>query len=352
MAEKVLIVRRPDDMHLHLRDDRILEGVLPFTSQNFGRAIIMPNLVPPITSCEMAFSYRERILKALPEGQKFEPLMTLYLTETSEIEDIRNGVKSGLVHALKLYPAGATTNSFQGVRNFENIYPILEVLVESNVPLLVHGEIVDNEVDIFDRERVFIEKILDPLIEKFPLLRVVLEHVTTLDGVNFIKQSKSNVFGTITAHHLALNRNDLFRGGINPHNYCLPVLKREEHRMALLSAAVSGDRKFFLGTDSAPHFKEAKESSCGCAGIFSAINALSVVTTLFENEGSLSNLEKFISLNGCEFYGLQPNKNCLSLTKKSKPIKFPQYIKIGSSTVKVFDPGFDLYWFAEPLIEK
>ena len=338
-------IKQPDDMHLHLRDGEVLRSILKYSIHDFGRAIIMPNVVPPITSAAMAKIYRNQILAALPIGHPFEPLMTLYLTDSTDEKELRLGVKEGILSAVKLYPAGATTNSELGITKIENAFPIFETLVELNIPLLVHGEIVDSEVDIFDRERVFIERILIPLRKNFPELRVVLEHVTTSDGVNYVKEASSNLFATITPHHLALNRNDIFRGGINPHNYCLPILKRESHRLTLLEAATSGDSRFFLGTDSAPHTLNHKESSCGCAGIFNAPNTLGVLASLFEEKGALNNLESFTSINGCGFYNLQASAKKITLTKGATPVSYPNFVDTPSGKIKVFKPGFDVFWF-------
>ena len=338
-------IKQPDDMHLHLRDGEVLRSILKYSIHDFGRAIIMPNVVPPITSAAMAKIYRNQILAALPIGHPFEPLMTLYLTDSTDEKELRLGVKEGVLSAVKLYPAGATTNSELGITKIENAFPIFETLVELNIPLLVHGEIVDSKVDIFDRERVFIEHILIPLRKNFPELRVVLEHVTTSDGVNYVKEASSNLFATITPHHLALNRNDIFRGGINPHNYCLPILKRESHRLTLLEAATSGDSRFFLGTDSAPHTLNHKESSCGCAGIFNAPNTLGVLASLFEERGALNNLESFTSINGCGFYNLQTSSKKITLTKGATPVSYPNFVDTPSGKIKVFEPGFDVFWF-------
>ncbi|WP_068083528.1 dihydroorotase [Polycladidibacter stylochi] len=341
-----LTLRRPDDWHLHLRDDEMLKGILPSTSENFGRAIIMPNLVPPVVSAKDAKAYRERIMAALPEGHDFTPLMTLYLTETTDPQDVAEAAKSGLISAVKLYPAGATTNSQSGVRDFENVSNVLEKMAEIGLPLCVHGEVTDADVDIFDREAVFIDRILDPMRKRFPQLKVVMEHITTKDGVDYAKSGGDNLAATITTHHLIINRNDILVGGIKPHFYCLPVAKREEHRLALVAAATSGSPRFFLGTDSAPHRDERKVCGCGCAGIFTAINTMSCLAHVFENEGALDQLEAFTSLNGPAFYGMAANERTIELVKCDAPVEFPSHIHTGDGSVTVFDPGFPLHWKA------
>nr|WP_321456055.1 dihydroorotase [uncultured Cohaesibacter sp.] len=337
-------VRRPDDWHLHLRDGDMLRAVLPQTSAHFGRAIIMPNLVPPVVKTADAEAYRERILTALPEGHKFEPLMTLYLTETTDPADVELGAKSGLIKALKLYPAGATTNSQSGVRNIEAVYPVLEKMSEIDVPLCVHGEVTDADIDIFDREAVFIERVLLPIRERFPSLRIIMEHVTTEDGVDFVKSAGENTAATITTHHLIINRNAILVGGIKPHYFCLPVAKREKHRLALRAAATSGDARFFLGTDSAPHPRSAKECSCGCAGVFNASNTINCLAHVFEEEGALDKLEAFMSLNGPAFYGLPANEERIRLFKGDEPWVCEDKIVVSGDEVVVFDPGFPLFW--------
>ncbi len=345
--KRKMTIARPDDWHLHLRDGATLRAVLPFTSANFARAIIMPNLVPPVVTSSDALSYRNRILDALPGGHKFEPLMTLYLTESTDPADLTEGVQSGLVKAVKLYPAGATTNSESGVRNIENVYPVLERMVDLKLPLLCHGEVTDPAVDIFDREAVFIERVLDPLRRNFPELRVVMEHLTTGDGVDYVRSQPENLAATITCHHLIINRNALFAGGIRPDYYCLPIAKREHHRRALVAAATSGDKQFFLGTDSAPHPSSDKYTACGCAGIFTSINALSCLAHIFEDENALQHLEAFISLNGPEFYKLPPNHEYITLFKSSRALALPSAINTETDRITVFDPGFELFWQAE-----
>jgi len=339
-----LTIRRPDDWHLHLRDGAMLAGVTPETARHFGRAIIMPNLVPPVVRGDDAKAYRERIMAALPDGAGFEPLMTLYLTETTDPDDVAAAAASGLVKAVKLYPAGATTNSSSGVRDFDKVVPVLERMAEIGLPLCVHGEVTDSDIDIFDREAVFIDRVLDPLRNRISGLRVVMEHVTTSQGVDYVRANEKNLAATITTHHLIINRNHILAGGIRPHYYCLPVAKRESHRLALRTAATSGDRRYFLGTDSAPHADPAKESGCGCAGIFSATNTMSCLAHVFEEEDALDRLEAYVSLNGPEFYRLAPNEATITLEKQAEPVSYPEKIETGDGTVTVFDPGFPLYW--------
>jgi dihydroorotase len=339
-----LTIRRPDDWHLHLRDGDMLKGVLPYTSRHFARAIIMPNLVPPVVTTADAVAYRERIMGSLLEGHSFEPLMTLYLTESTDPDDVEAGAKSGLVKAVKLYPAGATTNSASGVRNFENAMPVLERMAKIGLPLCVHGEVTNPDVDIFDREAVFIETVLDPIRKRLPELKVTMEHVTTSDGVDYIKESTKNLAGTITTHHLIINRNAILAGAIRPHYYCLPVAKRESHRQALRKAVTSGNPKFFLGTDSAPHVDPLKECACGCAGCFTSINTLSCLAHVFEQEGALDRLEAFVSLNGPAWYGLPVNEERIRLTKKTEALAYPAKIETGAGPVTVFDPMFEMFW--------
>ena len=336
-----LTIRRPDDWHLHLRDGDMLKAVAPVTAAHFGRAIIMPNLVPPVRNVEDALAYRGRIEAALPEGADFTPLMTLYLTDDTTPEDIR--AAHGTVTAVKLYPAGATTNSASGVTNVDNVIPVLETMAEIGLPLCVHGEVTHAHVDIFDREAAFIETVLDPLRTRVPGLKVIFEHITTSDGVDYVRSGGDTIGATITVHHLVINRNNLLVGGIRPHYYCLPVAKREEHRQALVAAATSGEADFFLGTDSAPHPDHDKETACGCAGCFTAMNAMSILAHVFENEGALDKLEAFTSLNGPAFYGLPANEATLTLTKGAT-ITLPKTIPAGDASVTIFDPGFDLHW--------
>ena len=339
-----ITIPRPDDWHLHLRDGAMLEGVIGHSAAHFARAIIMPNLVPPVVTHAQATAYRDRIMAALPEGSNFEPLMVLYLTETTDPDDVEAAAKSGLVKSLKLYPAGATTNSDSGVRDFDKVIPVLERMAAIGLPLCVHGEVTNAEVDIFDREAVFIETVLDPLRKRVPGLRVVMEHVTTEDGVQYVKSNEKDLVATITTHHLIINRNHILAGGIRPHYYCLPVAKREKHRLALRQAATSGDHRFFLGTDSAPHPTDLKENACGCAGCYTSINTMSLLAHVFEEEGRLDNLEKFASKNGPAFYKLPENQEKLTLVKQAEPVTYPKSFETGAGNVTVFDPGFDLFW--------
>ncbi|WP_036303862.1 dihydroorotase [Methylotenera sp. L2L1] len=312
-----LTIARPDDWHLHLRDGGALKAVLPDTARQFARAIVMPNLRPPVTTTALAIEYRERILNALPVGASFEPLMTLYLTDKTTAEEVERAKASGIVHGVKLYPAGATTNSDSGVTNLGHCVKALEAMEKLGMPLLTHAEVTDSDVDVFDRERVFIERNMIPLLNRFPNLRVVFEHITTQDAADFVSQAPSNVAATITAHHLLMNRNDMFKGGIQPHHYCLPILKREEHRVALVKAATSGNPKFFLGTDSAPHARHTKEAACGCAGMYTAHTAMELYAEAFEAAGALDKLEAFASFYGADFYGLARNAEQVTLVKQS-----------------------------------
>ncbi|GAA4763571.1 dihydroorotase [Stakelama sediminis] len=314
MTER-LTIRRPDDWHVHLRDGAMLETVARYTARQFGRAIVMPNLAPPVTSVEAATAYRERILAALPEGSDFTPLMTCYLTDRADGGNIVDGYRQGVFAACKLYPANATTNSAAGVTDIRNLYPVLEAMQAAGMPLLIHGEVTSRDIDIFDREAVFIERTLSGLVRDFPALKVVLEHITTADAADFVTAQGPNVAATITPHHLHINRNALFEGGLRPHAYCLPVAKRERHRLAVRRAATSGSPKFFLGTDSAPHTHEAKESACGCAGIFNAPYALESYAMAFEEDGVLDRLEGFASEHGPRFYGLPLNEGTVTLER-------------------------------------
>jgi dihydroorotase len=341
-----LTIARPDDWHLHLRDGAMLNAVLPETARHFGRAIIMPNLVPPVVTGAQAVAYRDRILAALPADMMFEPLMTLYLTEDTDPADVAAAHASGLIKAVKLYPAGATTNSASGVGNFDKVRPILEKMAEIGLPLCVHGEVTDADIDIFDREAVFIDRVLDPIRKSTPGLRVVMEHITTADGVDYVKSNNQDLAATITTHHLIINRNHILVGGIKPHYYCLPIAKRETHRQALLAAATSGDTRFFLGTDSAPHTDPNKESACGCAGCFTATNTMSLLAHVFEQHNALDRLERFTSRNGPEFYRLPVNSDSLTLTKHDQPVSFPTKIDTPDGPVTVFDPGFPVHWSA------
>ncbi|MFZ5502680.1 MAG: dihydroorotase [Pseudomonadota bacterium] len=311
-----LTLTRPDDWHLHLRDDALMRSVLPDTARQFARAIIMPNLRPPVTTTEQATAYRARILAALPQGMKFEPLMTLYLTDNTPADEIKKAKASGVVHAVKLYPAGATTNSDAGVTDIRKAYPALEEMQRCGMPLLVHGEVTDADIDIFDREAVFIDCVLQPLLKDLPNLRVVFEHITTQDAAQFVAEAPDNIAATLTAHHLLYNRNAMLVGGIRPHYYCLPVLKRETHREALLKAATGGSKKFFLGTDSAPHAQHTKENACGCAGCYTAHAAMELYAEAFEQLGALDKLEGFASFYGADFYGLPRNTDTITLRKE------------------------------------
>ena len=341
---QTLTLRRPDDWHLHLRDGAMLSAVAPESARHFGRAIIMPNLVPPVVTGAQAAAYRDRILAALPEGADFKPLMTLYLTEDTDPDDLAAAHASGLITAVKLYPAGATTNSNSGVRNFDNVRPVLERMAEIGCPLCVHGEVTAPEIDIFDREAVFIDTVLDPIRRATPGLRVVMEHITTKQGVDYARAGGTDLGATITTHHLIINRNHILVGGIKPHYYCLPVAKREEHRLALREAATSGEATFFLGTDSAPHTDALKEQACGCAGCFTATNTMSLLAHVFDEDGALDRLESFTSLNGPAFYGLPANETTLTLTRQDTPVTYPSKIDSGDGPVTVFDPGFPVHW--------
>ncbi|WP_299826977.1 dihydroorotase [uncultured Roseobacter sp.] len=339
---QTLTLRRPDDWHLHLRDGAMLEAVLPATARHFARAIIMPNLVPPVVTGAQASAYHDRIRAALPEGMDFTPLMTLYLTEDTDPADVAAAHASGLVHAVKLYPAGATTNSASGVSNFDNVRTVLEKMAEIGLPLCVHGEVTDADIDIFDREAVFIDRVLDPIRRATPSLRVVMEHITTRNAVDYARAQDDSLGATITTHHLVINRNHILAGGIRPHYYCLPVAKREEHRLALRAAATSGDARFFLGTDSAPHTDANKLLPCGCAGCFTAPNTLSILAHVFEEEDALDQLEAFASLNGPAFYRLPVNTDTITLEKSGAT--YPPHIETADGPVTVFDPGFPLAW--------
>ena len=337
-----LTLTQPDDWHLHVRDGAALASVVPHSARQFGRAIIMPNLQPPVTTTTQALAYRERILSAVPAGIDFTPLMTLYLTDNTTPDDIHEAQASGLVHAVKLYPAGATTHSDAGVTDISKTYAVLEVMEQQGIPLLVHAEVTDARVDVFDREKAFIDQHLEPLTVRFPALKVVLEHVTTREGIEFVVHAADNVAATLTAHHLLLNRNAMFKGGLQPHAYCLPVLKRETHRQALLEAAISGKRKFFLGTDSAPHARNRKETACGCAGIYTAHAALELYARIFEEAGSLDKLEAFASHFGADFYGLPRNTTTITLEKTDWQVadSYP----LGDSAVVPLFAGETLHW--------
>ncbi len=343
MVKEINIIR-PDDWHLHLRDGALLRSVLPESTRHFNRALIMPNLVPPVVNSQDAIAYKQRILNAMPEGATFEPKMTFYLTENTDPKDLTSAFESDLITSVKLYPVGATTNSESGVKNFDNIHKILERMTEIGCPLCVHGEVTDEDVDIFDREAVFIERILDPIRQKFPNLKIVLEHITTIDGVEYVKSAEHNLAATITAHHLFLNRNHIFMSGIRPHYYCLPIAKREKHRLALREAATSGNKKFFLGTDSAPHLDTLKETACGCAGCFTASNTLALLAQVFEDENKLNKLEGFASRHGASFYNVPPNTGTLTLIKTAEPVSFPKNLPTAVGNVTIFAPNQAIYW--------
>ena len=340
--EQSLTLTRPDDWHLHLRDGEMLGGVLPDTVRRFARAIVMPNLSPPVTTVVAAQAYRQRILDRLPAGAEFEPLMTLYLTEATSPDEILRARDCGVVHALKLYPAGATTNAEHGVRELARCTAVLEAMQRVGMPLLVHGEVTDPKIDIFDREAVFIERVLSPLVRDFPALKVVLEHITTSAAAGFVRSAPDQVAATITAHHLLLNRNAIFAGGIRPHAYCLPVLKREQHRQALVAAATSGNPKFFLGTDSAPHLRQAKEAACGCAGIYTAHAAIELYAEAFEQAGALDRLEAFASHFGPDFYGLPRNTTTIRLVRRAWSV--PEQIEIAGQALVPMRAGEAIAW--------
>ena len=337
-----LTLTRPDDWHLHVRDGDTLDVVVPHSAACFGRALIMPNLRPPVTTTVQALAYRERIFASVPEGMAFEPLMSLYLTDNTPPEEIDCAKASGVVIAAKLYPAGATTHSDAGVSAIDLIHPVLERMEKLGLPLCVHGETTAADVDIFDRERVFMEKVLSPLVRHFPGLKIVFEHITTSEAAQFVRAAGANVAATVTAHHLLYNRNALLVGGVRPHHYCLPVLKRETHRQALVKAVCSGNPRFFLGTDSAPHAARTKEAACGCAGCYTAPLALGLYAEVFEAEGALDRLEAFASLNGASFYGLSPNADKITLQRKSW--KVPNYYNYGDDRLIPLRAGETVAW--------
>ncbi|GAB3465249.1 dihydroorotase [Massilia terrae] len=341
-TQQTITLIRPDDWHLHLRDGAHLSSVVAHSAHQFARAIVMPNLKPPVTTVAAAAAYRERILAALPAGVKFEPLMTLYLTDNTDPDEIRRARDTDFVHAVKLYPAGATTNSDAGVTDLKKCYKTLEVMQEVGMPLCVHGEVTNHEIDLFDREAVFIERVMRPLRRDMPELPIVFEHITTKDAAEYVAEAEGPIGATITAHHLLYNRNEIFRGGIRPHYYCLPVLKREEHRLALVTAATSGDERFFLGTDSAPHAVGAKEASCGCAGCYTALHAMELYATAFEQAGALDKLEAFASLNGPAFYGLPVNEG--SITLKREPWTLPATVPFGETALVPLNAGEQINW--------
>ena len=339
---KTITLTRPDDWHLHLRDDALMAAVLPDTARQFARAIIMPNLRPPVTTTAQAVAYRERILKALPQGMKFEPLMTLYLTDNTSAEEIRKAKASGVVQAVKLYPAGATTNSDAGVTDLRKTYAALEEMQRCGMPFLVHGEVTNADIDIFDREAVFIERVMQPLLKDLPNLRVVFEHITTKEAAQFVTSAGDNIAATLTPQHLLYNRNAMLVGGIRPHFYCLPILKRETHREALVKAATSGNKKFFLGTDSAPHAQHTKENACGCAGCYSAHSAIELYAEAFEAAGALDKLEAFASFYGADYYGLLRNLEAITLRKEEWEI--PHTVEFGGSKLVPLRAGEKMNW--------
>ena len=337
-----LRLAKPDDMHLHLRDGDAMRAVLPHTAARFARAIVMPNLRPPITTTAMAHEYRSRILSALPEGSAFEPLMTLYLTDNTPPEEIRRARDSGVVHAVKYYPAGATTNSDSGVTDLSRCFAVLEAMQECAMPLLVHGEVTWADVDVFDREAVFLDRVLAPLLRRFDALRLVVEHITTREAVQFVLDASERVAATITAHHLLLNRNALFAGGMRPHHYCLPVLKRETHRTALIEAALSGNPKFFLGTDSAPHSRATKECDCGCAGVYTAHAGIELYAESFDANNGIGRLAAFASEYGAAFYRLPPNRETIELVKSA--VNIPKEYTFGDEALVPFRAGETIGW--------
>lgn len=340
-----LIITQPDDWHIHLRDGDFLKTTVPDAAQRFARAIVMPNLKPPVTTVAAAKQYRDRILSVLKPGSNFLPLMTLYLTDNVNKEEIKAAKTSGIIYGCKLYPAGATTNSAAGVTNLEKIYPALETMQEVDLPLLIHGEVTDADVDIFDREKIFLQRSLLPITQRFPQLKIVLEHITTKESADFIRDASKYVAATITAHHLLLNRNDLLASGIKPHHYCLPIVKREQHREALLQAATSGNPKFFLGSDSAPHAKSTKENSCGCAGIYTANAGIEIYAEIFDKAQALDKLEGFASFFGADFYQLPRNKTQITLIKKDWVI--PEHISFGQEQLIPFKAGESISWQIE-----
>ena len=341
--KKIKIIK-PDDWHVHFRDNEILKAVVPETSRHFARSIVMPNLIPPILNAKQAINYKKKIEKAIPPSDNFKPFMTIYLTEETNKDELKSAYKNGAVFAVKLYPAGATTNSESGVKDITKILPVLETMSEIGMPLLIHGEVTDHNIDIFDREKVFIDRNLDFICKEIPELKITLEHITTKEATEYVKENKKNLVASITPHHLTLNRNALFVSGIRPHNYCLPILKRETHRAALLEAAISGNPKFFLGTDTAPHLTKDKESACGCAGIFNATYCIQILAQLFENENALPNLEKFVSRNGAKHYNLKMNNETIVMVKSSQAISFKKYLNIEEQKIKIFKPDFSVYW--------
>jgi dihydroorotase len=335
---------KPDDWHVHFRDNEILNAVVPETTRHFSRAIVMPNLTPPILNGQQAQNYKKRIKDSIPEKDNFIPLMTLYLTESTKSNELKESYENGLVFAAKLYPAGATTNSDSGVKNIQNIMPILETMAEIGMPLLIHGEVTDKAIDIFDREKKFIDTNLDFICKELPELKITLEHITTKEATVYVSEGNENLVASITPHHLALNRNAMFVGGIKPHNYCLPILKREAHKQALVDMAISGSYKFFLGTDTAPHLKHDKENACGCAGIFNATNCISILAEIFDSKNAIQMLENFVSINGAKHYGCETNQETIKLRKSKTPLLLKNSLKFGNKEIIIFKPDFSLFW--------
>lgn len=335
---------KPDDWHVHFRDNEILNAVVPETTRHFSRAIVMPNLTPPILTGKEAQIYKKKIENAVPKHENFLPLMTLYLTEKTNKDELKASFEAKLIFAAKLYPAGATTNSESGVKNIESIMPVLETMAEIGMPLLIHGEVTNSEVDIFDREKKFIDIHLEFICKKLPELKITLEHITTKEATEYIIEGNHNLAASITPHHLSLNRNAMFVGGIKPHNYCLPILKREIHKQALIKAAISGNTKFFLGTDTAPHLIEDKESACGCAGVFNATNCISILAELFDKKNSIAMLENFTSINGAKHYGCKINHDKIKLKKLNTPLSLKKSLKFGDKEIVIFQPDFPVFW--------
>ncbi len=341
--EQIEIIK-PDDWHVHFRDGEILKAVVPESTRNFARSIVMPNLVPPIINGQDALQYKKRIKKAVPNGHNFEPFMTIYLTENTNENQLEKSYKNGDIFAAKLYPAGATTNSESGVKDINKIMRLLEKMALIGMPLLIHGEITDKNVDIFDREKEFIDRKLDFICRNIPDLKITLEHITTKEATLYVSESKNNLAATITPHHLALNRNAMFVNGIKPHNYCLPILKRQSHQKSLIKVATSGNPKFFLGSDTAPHLKKDKENACGCAGVFNSTYCLSILANIFEKENSIEMLESFVSINGAKHYGIGTNKEKIKLIKSETPITLKSSIKVENEEIIIFKPDFPVFW--------
>ena len=341
---KEIEIIKPDDWHVHFRDNDILKAVIPETTKHFARSIVMPNLTPPILNGKQAIEYKERIKNCIPKTHNFEPFMTIYLTENTDKFELSKSFQEELVFAAKLYPAGATTNSDSGVKDIMKIMPVLETMSEIGMPLLIHGEVTHKEVDIFDREKVFIDQNLDFICKELPKLKITLEHITTKEATDYVYENNESLVASITPHHLALNRNAIFVGGIRPHNYCLPILKREKHRKALIKVATNGNKKFFLGTDTAPHFLSDKENCCGCAGIFNATYCLPILAQIFDNENSLDKLENFVSKNGARHYDLSLNKKRIKLIKLDEKLTFKKFIPIYKEKLKIFKPDIPVFW--------